>query len=347
MVKNMSNKAIVLRLGHDTLKGADSLDMLKERLVDEYRGALLTTDWHLTEIRANRLKIQPGLININQFRTHDRSSSDKKMINGIFILANGELYATSGSMKEDFTDKYEDDIVHASEFPLAWDHFDAGVVARFEPPADYDYKEEQFQFCVRTLTGKVIKLCANASLPVEELKKLIQKSEQIPPDQQRLIFAGHQLEEGNNLDYYGIQQESTIHLMLRLRGGMYHLAAGRDGYNNVDSISTSVEIRFGPRYSDSVELELQAGETRESLLKRAANVISLQQQIDDIKSGTSKKGKGTLPNTAPDTTQQQPSTDSNEPATRKRKSNVNAKFLDADKGDDEPKKKAAPSKSNM
>ena len=114
---------------------------------------------------------------------------------------------------------------------------------------------------VSELTGKEITLRVRPEHTIENVKQQIRNERFWQLDQQRLIFAGQQMENGRTLSDYKIKHESRIHLVLRLRGGMYHWSSGRfDDLKTGENFIQEIRLCHDDTRSEKKDIEINVNE---------------------------------------------------------------------------------------
>lgn len=140
-------------------------------------------------------------------------------------------------------------------------------------------KDCLMQIFVRTIAGKTLTVYVRPSSRVGEIADIVHLKENIPPDELKFVFTRGFLDMDRTLADYNIQKESTLHLFMRLRGGMFHCTSGRDGYFQIHKpgkppeICPPVPLRVRARDGRLVTLQVTSTQSHADVLAAAARAL--------------------------------------------------------------------------
>ncbi len=142
-----------------------------------------------------------------------------------------------------------------------------------------DHNNFTIMIFVKTLTGKVLTFDVWDFATILQVKEQIHESEGIPPDQQRLIFAGKSLEDSRRLCDYSVSNGSNFHLILRLCGGMFHPSSARQDFSllseeEIPRINLNLVLPNG----DHASVDCSLVETVHGLKQKALSLVNAGSQ---------------------------------------------------------------------
>lgn len=142
---------------------------------------------------------------------------------------------------------------------------------------------------VKTLTGKKFPLVVTKTDTIQDIMVKIREEDGIPLDQQRLIFGGKQLDHELTLFDYNISDGSTLHLVLRLRGGMAHWTSSREDYEMlyVETFKNLpkypiIQLNVRLLNGKDIPLHVSADSSIDQLKKTIINLERSSTNIDDF-----------------------------------------------------------------